>query len=270
MHKKSTKANAKGKNTFHPKRINWSYRYRGKIPRTTTKRVIKNIVLSAQFTVPGTHVKGIKSKNGCHPPKNKSAVINDIKIILLYSAKKKSVNPTAEYSTLYPETNSASASGKSKGCRLVSANALIKKRRNTGNKGIASQTFFWLSTILEKFNDPTTRITDNITAPKETSYEIICAAERNPPKNAYFELLDHPAIITVCTPNEEIAKTNKSPKLKSANTAPSPTGITDHPAIAKPKENTGAKRKIIVFELFGKIDSLSKSFNPSAIACKSP
>ena len=29
----------------------------------------------------------------------------------------------------------------------------------------------------------------------ETSYDIICAAERKPPKNAYFELLDQPAPI---------------------------------------------------------------------------
>lgn len=73
------------------------------------------MVLSAQLIVPGTQVKGAKSKNGCHPPKNKSAVTKDIKIILPYSAKKKSANPIAEYSTLYPDTNSASASGKSKG-----------------------------------------------------------------------------------------------------------------------------------------------------------
>ena len=45
----------------------------------------------------------------------------DIIIILLYSAKKNKTKPTAEYSTLYPETNSASASGKSKGCLFVSA-----------------------------------------------------------------------------------------------------------------------------------------------------
>jgi hypothetical protein len=50
--------------------------------------------------------------------------------------------------------------------------------------------------MFEKFNEPATNKTDKITAPKETSYEIICAAERNPPKKAYLELLDHPAIIT--------------------------------------------------------------------------
>jgi len=32
--------------------------------------------------------------------------------------------------------------------------------------------------------------------PIETSYEISCAADRKDPKNAYLELLDHPAPIT--------------------------------------------------------------------------
>jgi hypothetical protein len=48
----------------------------------------------------------------------------------------------AEYSTLYPETNSASASGRSKGWRFVSANALIKNKIKTGNNGPHNQIFF--------------------------------------------------------------------------------------------------------------------------------
>jgi hypothetical protein len=66
----------------------------------------------------------------------------DLKIILLYSARKKRAKPLAEYSTLYPDTNSASASGRSKGCRLVSANVVTKKTIKTGNNGNISQTFF--------------------------------------------------------------------------------------------------------------------------------
>jgi len=41
-------------------------------------------------------------------------IIEDINIILLYSAKKKNVKPIEEYSTLYPDTNSDSASGNQK------------------------------------------------------------------------------------------------------------------------------------------------------------
>lgn len=56
-------------------------------------------------------------------------------MIFAYSAKKNKTKPIAEYSTLNPETNSDSASGKSKGTRLVSANAEIKKSKNEGKKG---------------------------------------------------------------------------------------------------------------------------------------
>jgi hypothetical protein len=61
---------------------------------------MKNIVFIAKFTVSGIKVNGIKSKNGAQPPKNNSVVTDEIKIILLYSAKKNNANPIAEYSTL--------------------------------------------------------------------------------------------------------------------------------------------------------------------------
>jgi hypothetical protein len=47
-----------------------------------------------------------------------------------------------EYSTLYPATNSASASGKSNGARFVSANAAIKKINHKGNNGKINQIDF--------------------------------------------------------------------------------------------------------------------------------
>jgi len=106
------------------------------------KSVIKNIVFIAKFIVSGIKLKGIKSKKGAHPPKNNNVVTDEIKIILLYSAKKNKANPIAEYSTLYPDTNSASASGRSKGCRFVSANAQIKNKKNIGKRGKAYHTVF--------------------------------------------------------------------------------------------------------------------------------
>jgi len=75
--------------------------------------------------------------------------------MLLYSAKKKKVNPIEEYSTLYPETNSDSASGKSKGILLVSANPDKKKRINDGNKGIIKKISDCANTIVVKFIDLT-------------------------------------------------------------------------------------------------------------------
>ena len=47
--------------------------------------------------------------------------------IFVYSAKKNTAKLIAEYSTLYPATNSASASGKSNGTLFVSANKIMKK-----------------------------------------------------------------------------------------------------------------------------------------------
>ena len=64
-------------------------------------------------------------KKKCHPPKKKIVDKQLIIIILPYSAKKNKANAIALYSTLYPATNSASASGRSKGVLFVSANALI-------------------------------------------------------------------------------------------------------------------------------------------------
>jgi uncharacterized protein (DUF427 family) len=55
----------------------------------------------------------------------------------------------------------------------------------------------------------------NISAPMSdspiaTSYETICALERNPPSNAYFEFDDQPARINASTPTLETASTNSS------------------------------------------------------------
>jgi hypothetical protein len=74
------------------------------------------------------------------PPKNKIIKRPDIKKMLEYSPKKKAANKIPEYSILYPATNSASASPKSKGVLLVSANIEIKNIIASGNKGKQNQT----------------------------------------------------------------------------------------------------------------------------------
>lgn len=120
----------------------------------------------------------------------------DISIMLLYSAKKNIANTIEEYSTLYPATNSASASTKSKGARFVSASIEIKKTIAQGNNGKINQIVFpCIATISAKLKEPPRRATGKITKPKETSYEIICAAARKQPRKAYFELLAQPAQI---------------------------------------------------------------------------
>jgi len=95
------------------------------------------MIFSENHIAPGIIIKG----NGeSHPPRKNRALSPDIRMILLYSARKKRANPLAEYSTLYPETSSASASGRSKGCRFVSASVVTKKIRKIGNSGNTSQT----------------------------------------------------------------------------------------------------------------------------------
>ena len=49
----SKKARDIGKKTFHPKRINWSYLYLGKVPLIKINKKIKNNVFIANQTVPG-------------------------------------------------------------------------------------------------------------------------------------------------------------------------------------------------------------------------
>lgn len=200
----------------------------------------------------------------CHPPRKKRALRPDLRIILLYSARKKRANPLAEYSTLYPETSSASASGRSNGCRFVSARVVIKKIIKMGKSGATSQVFDCPSTSVEKFSVPDRSSSDTRVAPRDTSYEILCAAERSPPRKAYLELLDQPALITECTLRDERANIYSMPSRKSASLAPSPTGNTIHPALARPKVKTGDRRNRKVLELLGRIDSLRKSFRPSA------
>lgn len=128
--------NDKGKITFQPKIINWSKRYLGRVARTHIKVNITIITFNENQIHPGIQYKKLISNIGNHPPKNKITNNEDIKIILEYSAKKKKAKVIDEYSTLNPETNSGSASGKSKGTLLVSASIHIKNIIHAGKRGI--------------------------------------------------------------------------------------------------------------------------------------
>ena len=114
--------------------MSWSYLYLGKAARTHTK---PNSI--ATTLIPNHKKPGIKKKsNGrgeSQPPKKHNAVIVLIRIILEYSPRKKRANPIAEYSVKYPATNSASASGKSKGARFVSARIHTNQTITAGKRG---------------------------------------------------------------------------------------------------------------------------------------
>src|SRR5688500_135195 len=119
--------------------------------------------------------------------------------------------------------------------------------------------------VRENINAP---ISDN---PIATSYDTICALERNPPNNAYLEFDDQPASIKASTPTLETANTSSNPMLTSAMTAQSgPNGITEKTMNAEATAMYGAKKKIQRSAFSGMKSSLVKSFRPSAIGCSSP
>jgi len=91
------------------------------VPRTHTNKKQKNTTSK-------------KKRNLLPNPKKIKLIINLIKIIFIYSAKKIKANPPEEYSTLKPDTNSDSPSAKSKGVRLVSAKQETNHIKNKGIK----------------------------------------------------------------------------------------------------------------------------------------
>src|SRR5437763_4003549 len=65
---------------------------------------------------------------GVQPPRNNTVAMAQTVIMFAYSAIKNDANFIDEYSVWNPATSSFSASGKSNGTRLVSANAAITNR----------------------------------------------------------------------------------------------------------------------------------------------
>jgi hypothetical protein len=103
------------------------------------------------------------------PPKNIKTQKVLIKIIEPYSARKNNAKPILAYSTLKPDTNSDSASGKSKGARFVSAKIETKNIKKSAKKGITKKILFWNKTISTKFNEPTHNRIETRIRPIETS-----------------------------------------------------------------------------------------------------
>src|ERR1700743_3394003 len=111
-------------------------------------------MLCKLITVSFTIISGINQ-----PPVNSIAASVDIKAIEQYSPKKKKTNIIELCSVKKPATNSDSASGKSKGVRLVSANMEIKKIIKTGSNGTTNQIDCWFSIIVVILKDPVNIIT---------------------------------------------------------------------------------------------------------------
>src|ERR671915_5964 len=76
---------------------------------------------------------GRKGTGESQPPKNRLAPTAATVIMFTYSAICRSAKRIEEYSVWKPATSSVSASGRSKGARLVSAIPAIRKMRNAGH-----------------------------------------------------------------------------------------------------------------------------------------
>lgn len=188
-----------------------------------------------------------------------------------YSAKKYRAKSIPEYSVWNPATNSASASAKSYGARLVSARIKIKNMKTKGTNKKTNQLLEYCAiTILCKLKLPDTKRTTKNKKPKDNSYDITWEVARKAPTNEYCDRLDHPPNITPYTFNEEIANIKNKPREKSDITTPLKNGIADHKHIDITKENTGAKKNKTPLLLRTKIISLVNSFIPSDMGCSIP
>src|SRR5207244_9958401 len=108
------------------------------------KANMKNATLAASHQMPGaasqetgapiSRMKA-KLKGESHPPQKSSAETVEMRIMLAYSARKKTAKVMPEYSTWKPATISLSPSATSKGARLVSASPAMKWITKSGRSG---------------------------------------------------------------------------------------------------------------------------------------
>src|SRR5205823_11107925 len=134
-----------GRRTFQPSDISWSYRNRGTVHRTHMNRKRKNRIFARKITIDSSESQPLYGPtlswpvNGTSQPPKNSVAISALDVTMLaYSAMKKRENFIALYSVWYPAISSDSASGRSKGNRLVSANAATM---NTKNATVRLMTF---------------------------------------------------------------------------------------------------------------------------------
>src|SRR5919205_38569 len=116
---------------------------------------------------PGISVSGHKLNGASQPPRNRTEVKALIKIMFMYSPRKNSANAIDEYSTLKPVTSEASSSGRSNGCRLVSARIEATKIMNIGKCGTTYQRCRCDQTMSERLSDPAVTSTVRMMMPIE-------------------------------------------------------------------------------------------------------
>ena len=114
-----------GRNNFHVRYINRSYRIRGKVPRIHRNE-------NASIMVMEIMTKSFNKDESIGIVKKKTLDRSLIIIMLVYSAMKIKANEPLLYSVLNPDTSSDSPSAKSKGVRFVSAKVVVNQTKNNG------------------------------------------------------------------------------------------------------------------------------------------
>src|SRR5690606_2790012 len=106
------------------------------------------------------------------PPRNKVVAIAETLTMFTYSAWNGMAYLNEEYSVPHPATSSPSASGRSKGARLVSPTIEMRYTTNDGIKMMPYQSRSWLSTIPDVDMVPANRNTPTNDNPMTSSYEM--------------------------------------------------------------------------------------------------
>ena len=120
-------ATATGNKFNQHKSINWSYLNLGSVALTNTnKKQGKQVFKPKKIDCKLNTESFTKTSDRLYPPKNSIDVIQLNNTIDEYSPRKKNTKGTELCSVINPETNSDSASCKSKGVREVSASIAIK------------------------------------------------------------------------------------------------------------------------------------------------
>src|SRR5258708_3641297 len=227
----TTFTTAIGRNTFQPSRISRSYLRRGIVQRTQTKTsrqtttfpTKKAMVSSDDHHVPGSFHQGMSQ-----PPKKSVTVSSEIAAMAMYSDMTKGATLMDAYSVWYPATSSESASAKSNGSRWGSAKAETmktiidihmagQKQFQAGilRKSNRTKVPRWDCTTSVRRSEPPTISAETAESVSASSYEIICAEARMPPKSEYLLADDQPAVAKPYTLSEARAKITRMPALAS-------------------------------------------------------
>ena len=130
-----------------------------------------------------------------------------------YSARKNRVNAPAAYSTLKPETSSASPSVRSNGAQFVSASIEINHIIAKGHAGKISYTCSCVMIRVERVKDPLIRRTDSRIIANVTPYEIVCGTACKAPITVHFELEAQPDHRMEYTAKPDMASINRTPRF---------------------------------------------------------